>query len=43
MQSQQFTGEPSSNGTVERDFTVGDVLELWSPASGADRGPSCSM
>nr|WP_267888081.1 hypothetical protein [Sorangium cellulosum] len=43
MHSRQFTGEPSSNGTVGRDFTVVDVLELLSPASGAGRGPSCSM
>ncbi|XXU73561.1 hypothetical protein WMF41_43825 [Sorangium sp. So ce1151] len=43
MHSQQLTGEPSSNGTVERDFPVGGVLERWSPASGADRGPTCSM
>ncbi|MBT2235451.1 rifampin monooxygenase [Nonomuraea sp. NEAU-A123] len=34
MHSQQFTAEPSSNGPVE-----GDVPELWSPASGADRAP----
>lgn len=40
MQSLHFTAEPSSNGMVERDFTVGDVTGiLWSPASGADRAP----
>ncbi|MGS2644669.1 rifampin monooxygenase [Streptosporangium sp. G12] len=39
MDSQQFTTEPSSNGTVERGFTVGDVPGLRSPASGADRAP----
>ena len=39
MHSQQVTAEPSSNATVERDVTVGDVPELWSPASGADRAP----
>jgi hypothetical protein len=42
MHSPQFTAEPSSNGTVERDFTVGDVLELWSPASAPIARPSCS-
>ncbi|MCW2888775.1 MAG: hypothetical protein JWL58_5637, partial [Streptosporangiaceae bacterium] len=39
MHFPQFTAEPSSNDTVERDFTVGDVPRLWSPASGADRAP----
>src|SRR4051794_21398431 len=39
MDSPQFTAEPSSNDTVDRDFTVGDVPGLWSPASGADRAP----
>ena len=39
MHSQQFTAEPSSNGTLERAITAGDVPELWSPASGADRAP----
>lgn len=40
MDSPQFTAEPSSNGTVERDFTVGDVPGvLRSPTSGADRAP----
>ena len=39
MHSQQVTAEPSSNGTVERDVSVGDVPEPWSPASGADRAP----
>lgn len=40
MDSPQFTAEPSSNGTVERDFTVGDVPGvLRSPTSGAGRAP----
>ncbi|MEU1709415.1 alpha/beta hydrolase [Streptomyces sp. NPDC005706] len=40
MHSLRFTAESSSNGVVERDFTVGDVPGvLWSPASGADRAP----
>ncbi|WP_406376437.1 alpha/beta hydrolase [Streptomyces sp. NBC_00647] len=44
MRSVQFTAESSSNGMVERDFTVGDVPGvLWSPASGADRAPLVLM
>ncbi|MFD6274832.1 alpha/beta hydrolase family protein [Streptomyces sp. NPDC060209] len=44
MYSLQFTAESSSNGMVERDFTVGDVPGvLWSPASGADRAPLVLM
>ncbi|MEU1201536.1 rifampin monooxygenase [Streptomyces sp. NPDC005813] len=39
MDSSQFTSEPSSSGTVERDSTVSDVPGLPSPASGADRAP----
>jgi cephalosporin-C deacetylase-like acetyl esterase len=40
----QFTTESSSNGMVERDFTVGDVPGvLWSPVSGADRAPLVLM
>ncbi|MFD7933568.1 alpha/beta hydrolase [Streptomyces sp. NPDC059755] len=40
MHSPQFTAESSSNGMIERDFTVGDVPGvLRSPASGADRAP----
>src|SRR5947208_2674265 len=39
MDSSQFTAEPSSNDTVERDFTEGDVTGLPSPAPGADRAP----
>jgi len=40
MQSLQFTAESSSDGMVERDFTVGDVPGvLWSPASGTERAP----
>jgi hypothetical protein len=37
MHSLQFTAQSSSNGMVERDFTVGDVPGvLWSPVSGPD-------
>lgn len=40
MQSLHFTSESSSNGMIERDFTVGEVPGvLWSPASGAERAP----
>ncbi|MCX4851567.1 alpha/beta hydrolase [Streptomyces sp. NBC_00893] len=44
MHSLQFTAESSSNGMVERDFTVGGVPGvLWSPASGTDRAPLVLM
>ncbi|WP_371539678.1 alpha/beta hydrolase [Streptomyces sp. NBC_00466] len=44
MHSLQFTAESSSNGMVERDFTVGGIPGvLWSPASGADRAPLVLM
>lgn len=39
MHSPRFTAEPPSNDPVERDFTVGDVSGLRSPASDADRAP----
>ncbi|MFJ9343291.1 alpha/beta hydrolase [Streptomyces sp. NPDC101733] len=44
MHSPQFTAESSSNGIVERDFTVDGVPGvLWSPAAGADRAPLVLM
>jgi cephalosporin-C deacetylase-like acetyl esterase len=44
MHSLQFTAETSSDGLVERDFTVGEVTGvLWSPASSADRAPVVLM
>ncbi len=44
MHSLQFTAESSSNGMVERDFTVGGLPGvLWSPASGTDRAPLVLM
>ncbi|MEU6553600.1 alpha/beta hydrolase [Streptomyces sp. NPDC046915] len=44
MHSLQFTAETTSNGVIERDFTVGDIPGLlWSPASGADRAPLVLM
>ncbi|MEY9846608.1 pimeloyl-ACP methyl ester carboxylesterase [Streptacidiphilus sp. BW17] len=42
--SLQFTAESSSNGMVERDFTVGEIPGvLWSPVSGAERAPLVLM
>lgn len=44
MHSVHFTAETSSNGVVERDFTVGEVTGvLWSPASGSGRAPLVLM
>ncbi|MFF3518394.1 alpha/beta hydrolase [Streptomyces sp. NPDC002573] len=44
MHSAQFIAETSSNGVLERDFTVGDIPGvLWSPASGPDRAPLVLM
>ncbi|GHH86291.1 hypothetical protein GCM10018793_57590 [Streptomyces sulfonofaciens] len=44
MFSLHFTAETSSDGVVERDFTVGEVTGvLWSPASGPDRAPLVLM
>ncbi|GAA1985727.1 alpha/beta hydrolase [Kitasatospora viridis] len=40
MSSLLFTSQSSSNGVLEREFTVDGVPGvLWSPASGADRAP----
>jgi pimeloyl-ACP methyl ester carboxylesterase len=40
----RFFAETSSNGVVERDFTVGEVSGvLWSPASGSGRAPLVLM
>jgi hypothetical protein len=44
MHSLCFTSETSSNGVVERDFTVGEVPGvLWSPASGSGGAPLVLM
>ncbi|WP_458247932.1 alpha/beta hydrolase [Streptomyces sp. MAI_2237] len=44
MNSSFFTAEKTSEGVLERDFTVGDVPGvLWSPASGADSAPLVLM
>ncbi|SFO95141.1 MULTISPECIES: alpha/beta hydrolase [Actinomadura] len=40
----RFTAETSSNGVIERDFSVGEVPGvLWSPASGPDHAPLVLM
>src|SRR2546421_3728267 len=39
-----FTAETSSNGVIERDFTVGEVPGvLWSPLSGSAHAPLVLM
>jgi pimeloyl-ACP methyl ester carboxylesterase len=44
MHSVNFTAETSSDGVVERDFTVGEITGvLWSPASGPDHAPLVLM
>lgn len=44
MHSLRFTAETSSDGVVERDFTLGEITgALWTPASGADRLPLVLM
>lgn len=40
----RFTAETSSNGVVERDFTVGEIPGvLWSPESGSGHAPLVLM
>jgi pimeloyl-ACP methyl ester carboxylesterase len=40
----RFTTQSSSNGMLERNFTVGDIPGvLWSPAPGTDRAPLVLM
>jgi pimeloyl-ACP methyl ester carboxylesterase len=44
MHSVHFTAETSSDGVLERGFTVGEVPGvLWSPASGSDGAPLVLM
>jgi alpha-beta hydrolase superfamily lysophospholipase len=44
MHPVRFTAETSSNGVVERDFTVGEVTGvLWSPPSGPEHAPLVLM
>ncbi|WP_433755465.1 alpha/beta hydrolase [Nocardia sp. CA-135398] len=39
-----FTSETSSNGVIERDFTLGEIPGvLWSPESDSDRAPLILM
>lgn len=39
-----FTAETSSNGVIERNFTLGEVTGiLWSPESGSDHAPVVLM
>ncbi|GAA4620619.1 hypothetical protein GCM10023196_005310 [Actinoallomurus vinaceus] len=44
MRSLHFTAETSSNGVLERDFTMGEIPGvLWSPVSGSDHAPLVLM
>src|SRR4051794_29496132 len=44
MHSILFTAETTSDGVVERDFTVGEIPGvLWSPVSGSDHAPLVLM
>jgi alpha-beta hydrolase superfamily lysophospholipase len=44
MHTLRFTAETSSNGVVERDFTLGEVTGvLWSPVSGSEHAPLVLM
>lgn len=44
MHSLRFTAETSSDGVIERDFTLGEITGvLWSPASGSDHAPLVLM
>jgi len=44
VHSLHFTPATSSNGVVERDFTLGEVTGvLWSPASGSEHAPLVLM
>lgn len=44
MQSVRFTAETSSDGVIERDFTVGEIPGvLWSPAGGSPNAPLVLM
>ncbi|MEV3927199.1 hypothetical protein, partial [Actinomadura coerulea] len=44
MHTLRFTAETSSDGVVERDFTLGEITgTLWTPASGAGRLPLVLM
>jgi hypothetical protein len=44
VHSLRFTTETSSDGVLERDFTLGEITGvLWSPASGAEHAPLVLM
>jgi hypothetical protein len=44
MHPLRFAVQTSSNGVVERDFTLGEVTGvLWSPASGSEHAPLVLM
>jgi pimeloyl-ACP methyl ester carboxylesterase len=44
MDSVRFTAETSSDGVLERDFTVAEIPGvLWSPASGSENAPLILM
>ncbi|OLZ68844.1 alpha/beta hydrolase [Streptomyces sp. IMTB 2501] len=44
MNTVHFTAKTTSNGVVERDFTVGEIPGvLWSPATGPERAPLVLM
>ena len=44
MHSLRFTAETSSNGVIERDFTLGEITGvIWSPASGSEHAPLVLM
>lgn len=44
MHSLHFSAKTSSDGVVERDFTLGEVTgALWSPASGSEHAPVVLM
>ncbi|HEY3647830.1 MAG TPA: alpha/beta hydrolase [Streptosporangiaceae bacterium] len=44
MHSLRFTAETSSNGVVERDFTLGEITGvIWSSASGSEHAPLVLM
>lgn len=44
MHSLRFTAEASSDGVLERDFTLSEVTGvLWSPASGSEHAPLVLM
>jgi hypothetical protein len=44
MHSLRFTARTSSNGVLERDFTLGEITGvLWSPATGSEHAPLVLM